>query len=912
MDGIWILLVLAVLAVPVLLVVALVSIGGLKRRVGELEDQVGRLRAQAAASADVREATARDAMAPMPVVSTGAVAPPPDVPREPTLAELTAAARAPAPPSRAAEAGVEASAPPPLPPRPPTVPDPAREAPRRPSPPSAPPPPNFADVALRAVKRWFTVGNVPVKVGMLVLLAGVAALLKYGSDQGWFRLPMELRLAGVAAAALAGLVFGWRQRGDRPAFALALQGGAIGVLLLVVFAAFKLYGMIPAGAAFGLSIVLVAGLGVLAVLQDSRTLAVLGLLAGFLAPIWLSTGSGNHVALFSYYAVLNAAIFGIAWVKSWRVLNLLGFVFTWGIGTLWGVLSYSPEKLASTQPFLVLFFAFYLLIPILYARRRPPGRRDLIDGCLLFGTPLVAFSLQACLLEGERMPLAFCALGLAAVYAALAWLLRRRHGYDVLAQAYALLAVGFATLSVPLALSARATASVFALEGAALAWLGLRQQRLLPQVTGFGLQLAAAVAFAVGMSTVLPPDARAIANPAFMGALLIALAGFASAWWYRADGDERIALGYYLWGLAWWCGTLLHEIWSFVDGDARVDAMLAAAALTGWLAAEAHRLRPARALALTILLALLSAIPIALLQTAVHEQPFGGHGAWAWLAYALLGVRSLLCLRTDDDRAGDWAQFAWWMVWPSVLSLFAMWGADQAGLAGGWKLAALALPWLALVVASMRAWPLLRAPRGEDFDALRTPLQATAFALLALWWWATQLAAGDAAPLPWIPVLNPLELAQAAALVLLARWLWSDAAPRALHGMRVTLLSIAGLAWITAVTLRAVHHWGGIAWDDGLVSSSLAQTSLTVVWSLLGVVGWIAGSRRGQRTLWLAGAILMGVVLAKLLLVDRQHLGGPLGIGSFIAYGLLCTLVGYFAPAPPRASAAHPEREVEA
>ena len=38
------------------------------------------------------------------------------------------------------------------------------------------------------------------------------------------------------------------------------------------------------------------------------------------------------------------------------------------------------------------------------------------------------------------------------------------------------------------------------------------------------------------------------------------------------------------------------------------------------------------------------------------------------------------------------------------------------------------------------------------------------------------------------------------------------------------------------------------------------------------------------------------------VLVDRQHLGNLLGIGSFIAYGLLCTVVGYFAPAPPRAS----------
>ena len=66
------------------------------------------------------------------------------------------------------------------------------------------------------------------------------------------------------------------------------------------------------------------------------------------------------------------------------------------------------------------------------------------------------------------------------------------------------------------------------------------------------------------------------------------------------------------------------------------------------------------------------------------------------------------------------------------------------------------------------------------------------------------------------------------------------------------------------------------------------------------MIGWVIGSRRGQRMLWLAGAVLMGVVLAKLVFVDRQHLGNLLGIGSFIAYGLLCTVVGYLAPAPPR------------
>ena len=140
----------------------------------------------------------------------------------------------------------------------------------------------------------------------------------------------------------------------------------------------------------------------------------------------------------------------------------------------------------------------------------------------------------------------------------------------------------------------------------------------------------------------------------------------------------------------------------------------------------------------------------------------------------------------------------------------------------------------------------------------------------------------------------------ALALLLAAAWLWSPWAPQALRPLRMAVVAAVGFVLLSVSTLRGVHHWGGVAWEPGLLSSSLAQTSLTVIWSVLGVIGWITGSRRGRRGLWLAGALLMGVVLAKLLLVDRQHLGGMLGIVSFIAYGVLCTIVGYLAPAPPR------------
>lgn len=890
------LLVLVVLAVPVLLIAALVSISGLKRRIGSLEVDVAGLRMAPAESPTPAAGAPAPQSAPMQPAPL--VAPVFDRDTERPASPFDR-------PSTATVTGTPSAMPPPAPPmQPPSM--RGRTMPPRPSQASAP---NAIDIAMRGVRRWFTVGNVPVKIGMLVLLAGVAALLKYASDQGWLRMPVELRLAGIMAAALAALVFGWRQRSDRRAFALAVQGGAIGVLLLTVFAAFKLYALLPAGAAFALSVVLVAGLGVLAVLQDSRTLAVLGILAGFLAPIWLSTGSGNHVALFSYYAVLNAAILVIAWVKPWRVLNLLGFVFTWGIGIAWGVLQYDPSKFPSTEPFLLLFFAFYLAIPILYARRRPVSRRDLIDGCLVFGTPLIAFVLQAGLLRGQ-LSLAFCALALGVVYAALAAALIRRPGYTVLGQSYALLAIGFPTLAVPLALSARATACVFALEGAALAWLGLRQGRTLPQWTGAGLQVAAGVALLLGGSSDDWSDLRAIANPTFMGAVLIALAGFASAWACRSARKSQTALLYYGWGLLWWCGNAVNEVARFIDAGARADVLLAFAAVSGWLAAEVHRRRPSAALALTTLAGFAIAIPLAFAQMQAHAQPFAGNGSWAWLVYAVLGMRSLVCLRGSDDRFGAWAQFAWWLVWPTTLSLCAWYISDRFALAEGWRMALSILPWLLAAAVSLLRWRWLAAPQGERFDAYRTPLQAVLFAVLGAWWVSALSRAGSAAPLPWLPLLNPLELTQLAVLALAARWLWSVHAPQSIVRLRIAIMAAGGFALVTWITLRAVHHLGGVAWDANLLSTSLAQTSLTVVWSALGVVGWISGSRRGQRGLWLAGAVLMGVVLAKLVLVDRQHLGNLLGIGSFIAYGLLCTLVGYFAPAPPRAASESDAQEM--
>ena len=285
--------------------------------------------------------------------------------------------------------------------------------------PNQPSGPSLINKISNVVKGYFTGGNMFVRIGIIILFFGVSFLLKYVSDRGFF--PIEYRLIGVVIGAMCLLGLGWRLRHKNETYALLLQGAGIGVLYLDIFAAYNLYQLIPPLAAFALLFVVSMFSAALAVLQDSKSLAVLGFSGGFLAPILASSGSNNHVGLFSYYAVLNVAILVIAWFKAWRELNLLGFAFTFIIGTVWGVLSYNSDKFASTEPFLILFFVFYVLIAVLYALRQPPKLKGYVDGTLLFGVPLAASGLQYYLVKDYEFGVSISAFAMGVFYMILAW-----------------------------------------------------------------------------------------------------------------------------------------------------------------------------------------------------------------------------------------------------------------------------------------------------------------------------------------------------------------------------------------------------------------------------------------------------------------------------------------------------------
>jgi uncharacterized membrane protein len=788
-----------------------------------------------------------------------------------------------------------------------------------------PPPPD----APNPVWAWITGGNPMARIGVVLLFIGVGFLLKYTIEQVY--VPISVRLAGVALGGIVLLALGWRLRESRFAYAMALQGGGIGILYLTVFAALRLYSMVPPLAAFAIMVWISATSSWLAIKQDAIALAALSVVGGFLAPILTSSNTGSHVMLFSYYALLNAGILGIAWFKAWRSLNLLGFAFTFIIGTLWGVTRYRPENFATTEPFLILFFLFYVAIAVLYALRRSVEVKGYVDGAIVFGTPLVVAGLQSALVRDVEYAMAYSALAMSALYLALTRMLWNRHGEGLrlLVETFLALGVLFATLAVPLGLDARWTTAVWALEGAAAVWVGLRQQRRVVRAFGLLLQVGAGVAFVSGLQLWTSggrPGAIPILNSAYTGCLFVSLAGLYTAWIYQRRRDEigaferAVAPIAFAWGTLWWLTGGWREIDRFVVARLRLDAMLGLLTFTGVVFALLER-RLAWPIARVPALALLPLLlGIAVEKTARRwldeRHLFADYGWIAWpIAIAAVVWMLRRFDRTEDDVDGALVtRLDFWhagLLWLGLLVVAQelAWVGGQIGYGNGaWAV----VPWglvpalgLAAVcaLAGGASWPI-----GAHRDAYTVIGGVPITVFLILWSLLANVAGdGDPTPLPYLPILNPLDLTQCVVFVALGTWLVHIRrdAPQVLAALpartATVILTALVFYWINLTVLRTIHFWFDVPYTPhALWRSTIVQATLSLLWSVMALATMVFANRRHVRAPWIAGAVLLAVVVVKLFVVELSQVGTVARIVSFIGVGLLVLVIGYLAPVPDR------------
>jgi uncharacterized membrane protein len=305
------------------------------------------------------------------------------------------------------------------------------------SPPLPPPlPPAEPGFEERIGTRWV------VWIGGLTLALGGFFLVRYSIEAGLLGPGVRTILGGLFALALLG-AGEWTRRqqsiADIEALPIAnipaiLTAAGTAVAFATVYAAYALYGFLAPATAFIL-LGLVA-LGTLAAaLLHGPALAGLGVAAGFVTPILVSSDQPDFWALYIYLAIVTAAAFALARARLWRWLAITTIVFA----LLWTLpcLDCGPSMIAPHLFHVIAGFVLAALLVVTGFAFGPAAGEEQVElissGALaayLFGammivlssfhadSAMIAFALLVAgtLFVAWRAPAATAALGAASIF----------------------------------------------------------------------------------------------------------------------------------------------------------------------------------------------------------------------------------------------------------------------------------------------------------------------------------------------------------------------------------------------------------------------------------------------------------------------------------------------------------------
>ena len=203
----------------------------------------------------------------------------------------------------------------------------------------------FQSVAARSrpFEQWIGQRGL-LAVGVFALILAAGYLLKLSFDRNWIS-PTLRCFGGVVAGVLVGGL-GWRLEPRYRTYGAALIGAGAGIIYLSIWAASRLYGVLPSAPGIvGLALVSVA-LAMIAYAIDVEALGVTAALGAFFAPVLLGQNRNNADLLLLYLASMAAGLGLVSARRHWRLAALVIAASYFGVGTLgagdqanpWGVL----------------------------------------------------------------------------------------------------------------------------------------------------------------------------------------------------------------------------------------------------------------------------------------------------------------------------------------------------------------------------------------------------------------------------------------------------------------------------------------------------------------------------------------------------------------------------------------------
>lgn len=180
-------------------------------------------------------------------------------------------------------------------------------------------------------------------VGVIALLMATGYLLKLSFERDWIS-PVLRCTGGAVLGAVVGAI-GWRLYPRYRTYGAALIGCGCGIIYLSVWAACRLYEVIPPTTGIvGLAMVSVA-LAMIAYAIDVEALGTTAALGAFMAPVLLGSNDANANLLLLYLASMAAGLGLVAARRGWRLTMLVVAASYFGVGIAGAAREAVPEAL---------------------------------------------------------------------------------------------------------------------------------------------------------------------------------------------------------------------------------------------------------------------------------------------------------------------------------------------------------------------------------------------------------------------------------------------------------------------------------------------------------------------------------------------------------------------------------------
>lgn len=802
-------------------------------------------------------------------------------------------------PSATAGAGVQAAPVPASPPRaapPPTVaPAPARDAvPPLPSTPAKP----HIDWEQALTQRW------GVWAGAAALLLAGVFLVRTAVESGWLGPGPRCAIAAVLGTLLA-TGAEWLRRRSPPSGALtdqapaALAAGAVGAWLAGAYAAGPLYQLVPDFAAF--TLMAAASLAGLALsLRFGPLVGAVGLAAAFGTPVLVGLEDLSIPGLFGYLLIVSAAAWAVVRFTAW---TWLGWAAAGG-GAAWVAafaLDSSTEPAWAPSLFVPAAAGLSLLLLPGVALDHPVGRR-------LSWAPTLVLGLAGLLLAmAQADPTArMGVLLLAPVTVGKGWAEPRLARLPQLAAGLMLLVL--LTWALPVW---HATGEAITVEGTVQAILPGRwaPEALLPFLETAAAMAAWFASAGLFLERRSPRPLPWAALPAAVPVLVLAVA-YVQAGRFQSHAAWAAAALLLAAGLTA-AAALARREGSLPRAGAHAAGVAAALALgaaillsDAWLTLALALLLPALAWIegeagvplRRVALAVAGVVFVRLvLNPYVLGYEVGGLPVLngLLLAYgvpaACFAVAAILFRRRMDDLVVAVLE-AGALAFVAALVLLQVHHSANGGVLGlldpTFGEAAVQVDALGLLALGT-AWLHGRMPRPVlrmGWRILGAAGLAGGTALILLNPALTNAAVG--AGLVWNALL-PAYLVPALLAVLAMRL---TPAPRP---SLAAFAGVAGFAWAT-LQVRQAFHPGRLSIVANDAMTDAEAWAYSGAWLLLGAVLMAAGLRTQQRPLRLAALGLVGLVTAKVFLLDMSDLQGLWRVLSFLGLGLSLIGLGAF------------------